>query len=222
MSMSLRTRHGLTAIELVIVISVIALLSSMSIPSLLKILRRGSINQAGESIVRIAQEAQRRARHGSPPTPALATPHFGVAVVQEPGNRPYAVLLYGVSEYDELMEGGNAIRRSPLGKQAVVHTASGASVSAPLSGRIAWFYAYGTGRPIESPTNPTPINIGTRAQAGIALQTGTYQVLQLESPAVPASPVCSELSVRSHDGRLGVAVAIYSIGLHAVSGASNP
>ncbi|MDA3960535.1 MAG: type II secretion system protein [Planctomycetota bacterium] len=159
-AVSHRRTRGMTMIELVVVMAVMGILAGIASPSVASALNKGVVNRAGNEIQSVADEVRRRARSDTAPNPAAGAAHWGVALVQEPGSQPYAVVLYGTAASDEYQVNGIA-RRVPLG-EVELRVGSAASTT-PLDGRIAWFNTYLTGRPVLDPAQPLPTGLGVAA-----------------------------------------------------------
>jgi type II secretory pathway pseudopilin PulG len=208
-----RTRDGFTAIEMMVVISVMILLVAMSLPGLFPALKKGRVSDAAEAIMRVASQARQMARLRPQPVGA-AVSYYGVSVVVPATGPAYAVLTYGNNPpgaaanefYNDLNGNGTAdpneyvckvnfnngvrpFNGSTGAPPAVVYTLMGPGSS------VAWFYQYRTGFPIKS-TDPadvyTPINVGVSG-----------------SPA----PLPSLFGVCSLDQKFVSAIAVYRIGL---------
>ena len=89
-----RTRDGFTAIEMMVVISVMILLVAMSLPGLFPALKKGRVSDAAEAIMRVASQARQMARLRPQPVGA-AVSYYGVSVVVPATGPAYAVLTYG-------------------------------------------------------------------------------------------------------------------------------
>lgn len=215
----LRRRHlgGFTLVELAIVIAIIVALALASIPGILSITRRAALNSAVMRVQAVIVEAQRLARRTTPAAQVLtAASHYGVTLVTDSG-APYITITYGTGIDDELVDGdGRPASRAVLPASLAVQW----SAAAP---RLGWFFQYGTGRPLQSPTDQRPVDVGTSAVAARGLDStggSNWSVVKLYNPripAIPASPVATSLQLRQLGGQAGVAIAVYSNGLVAVA-----
>jgi len=221
-------RNAFTLIELLMVLSIMAILSLISlaaVPAVTSSLRKGAVNNAADRIVRVAEAARELSRRSPAPTGDLAlVPHYGIAIVAD-GAKAYATVTFGTTTTDELMVNGFPQLRMDLGASALVYAALGNAASTPMSGRLGWFYQYGSGRPIEATDKQKAIPIGTRSAAAFAgklgdsVQLGNYGEGMVEYwgfnpplPAEPASPVACALELRSPGGRYALAIAFYPVG----------
>jgi len=228
-----KIQSGFTAIELLVVISIIIVVSAFTLPSITAAIRRGGINAAADKLQQVINEAQVRARRQVPTNPDLAKSQmFGVAIVPD-GGHWYATVLYGTRITDEFISAGAPVMRVPLAS-ADVYAGFNDVAPAPLAIRIGWFFLPGSGSPVQEPlapgsTFPRPIGVGTPSQVAMdadnfgqpqhAWDTSVWEwgTRSVRLDAIPASPVCSSLLLRSADGRLGAGVAIYDLGVQAVS-----
>jgi Tfp pilus assembly protein FimT len=221
-------RKGVSSIELMIVISIATILASIAVPGVMSAVQRGAVNQGLDAVQSLASQAQSLARRSYQDPASPQDYRFGIALVQE-GGEAFAVLLRGQNANDEYLDaGGNPVRRLPLGHNTVIWSASdpAGSNQAVLSGRIAWFYDFGTGRPVAWDSSAAPARfretgIGTPAAAAQGRDmrfisggdAASFQTFALQTPAVPASTVCTHLSLRSRDQRYRFAVTVYQLGL---------
>ncbi len=216
---------GFTIIELLISISVMSILGLMAVPGTVRAIARGSTNQAAEDLLRVAHQAEQFAKRGASEGPAALAPHWGVALVEDNGTT-YATVLYGATSNDEWMVDSQPGYRMTLPPLFTIEADTGGGLQ-PLSGRLAWFYQYGTGWPIERPDRQMPINVGTEAQAVITQESsgslgGGFKLFRQFVDAVPASPICLALRVRRNSSRYAVAVAVYDYGMNSARGMELP
>lgn len=223
------TQHAFTAIEMIIVISVIMILAAMIVPATMRIMQKTTVDRAAEALIRVHRDARQLAMAGHPVTGS--TDHVGVALVVPTDGPIYAVLLLGEDLTAELMadddgdgipDTGSTARprlRINLPPSIEVLVRHGSDPAAPLSGRLGWFYAWRTGEPLATTASSTPISIGTPGRVA-AQPTQTYasphaasDILSLAMPAIPPSPVCSSLSFRHRGGRYQTSVSIYAVGI---------
>lgn len=228
--MNSQRQHAFTAIELIIVISVIMVLAAMIVPATMRVMQKTTVNRAAEALIRVHREARQLAMVGHPV--AGSAVHVGVALVAPADGSPsYAVLLLGTDLTTELMadddsdglpDTGASARprlRLNLPPSIEVLVRHGSNPAAPLSGRLGWFYAWRTGEPLATTASSTPISIGTPGRP-VAQPTQTYtsphaasDILSLAMPAIPPSPVCSSLSFGHRGGRYQTSVSIYAVGI---------
>ncbi|HEX3132451.1 MAG TPA: prepilin-type N-terminal cleavage/methylation domain-containing protein, partial [Planctomycetota bacterium] len=93
-------RAGFTAIEMMVVVSIIIVLVAMVVPTIGPAMKKGSVHDAASAIQRACSMARQLARSTTEPrtTGASATPnYYGVAVVvpSETNKPAYAVVVYG-------------------------------------------------------------------------------------------------------------------------------
>lgn len=216
---------GFTIIELLISISVMSILGLMAVPGTVRAISRGSTNQAADDLLRVAHQAEQFAKRGASEGPAAIAPHWGIALVEDNGTT-YATVLYGATSNDEWMVDSQPGYRLALAKPFVLEVDTGSGLQ-PLSGRIAWFYQYGTGWPIERPDRQIPINVGTPAQVITKQKTSgslgdNFRIFRQFVDAVPASPICLGLRLRRNSSRYAVALAVYDYGMANAHGVEIP
>lgn len=222
-------RHGFTAIEIVVVISIIALLAAISAPAVLRAAQTARLASAADVLLRVHREARLLAMT----RPAVAGSRYGM-VVEVPADGPaYAAILLGTAATDLLMAdddgdgapdsgaGARPLLRIPLPASIQLLVATGATgARAPFTGTLTWFYDWQTGVPLQDATATNPVSIGTRghptarATQYFTSPYGTNDLLALARPVVPSSPVCSELAVVTRGTSAPrIRVAIYDPGL---------
>ncbi len=211
-------RRALSAIELLVVIGIMITLASLSMPGTHAAQRRSAVQTAAEAIVRVAAKAQQLAKHAGVPEQRLENcAHYGIAISTINGPTE-ATLIFGVTANDVAVDAnGTPSMRVVLPRQAQVWVGQSAAAAAALSGTMTWYYQFGSGRPLRVPSSQEPVSIGVLGQvAKAALVRNTSYGRLTIAPAVAAIPdstVCTELSVRSLDGRYRLAVAVYPVGL---------
>lgn len=136
-------------IEAIVVVSIVILLTSITVPGTVSALRTGRVNQAISMIDTANSDAQRFARatdsYG-------ATEYYGVRITG--GTPPHKIaVIYGVPG------SANAVTGLEKNLSPSVLIYQGDSV---LETSLEWYYQYGTGFPTEgsSPAGPT-VPIGT-------------------------------------------------------------
>lgn len=216
-------RHAFTLIELVVVISIMVGLAAASVPGIVSATRRAALGTATTKMATVIAEAQRLARAKTPPLGPLANAaHYGVALVTDSG-APYITLLHGISATDELLVDRDGDGTDDAPALRVTLPSSVEVDIMPSAGRIAWFFAYGNGRPIASPAVQTAINVGDPGAAAKTWVTtlgsdwSSYRLFESTRPAIPASPVCTALHLRTRGAQFGYAVTQYTSGLLAIS-----
>jgi type II secretory pathway pseudopilin PulG len=225
-----RARSGFTAIELMVVVSIIILLVAMTVPSIFPAIRKGRVHDAANAIMRVASQARQFARsRPMPPAGNASVPQYfyGVAIVVPASGPAYAVLTY-----DNIAANGAA--SGPVGRLAdnsstnylskqtfnanvmpftgVLNPGSPGVKAVyslqPRSTMVGWYYQYRTGFVIQNSSPPATnwTQIGSIGTAAVAANPVTG------APAVLAYPP-QVFGVCSLDQQYVVAMAIYSIGL---------
>ena len=221
---SLSHRAGFTAIELIVVVSVIILLVSLTVPSIMPALKKGAVNDAATAIQRVCSQARQLARTRQEPSPTASpggVKYWGVNVVVPsdfPVKPAYASVIFGNSTPSgpddnlELNPASITTPKNPWYRQTMPKSAAPIKMASlptgtpavytfmPKGSSVGWYYQYRTGFVIQNgATATTPINIGTRGDSSV-------------SPAIPPGtpPV---FGVASLDQKYVMAIAIYSIGL---------
>ncbi|MBA3683693.1 MAG: type II secretion system protein [Planctomycetes bacterium] len=139
-------RNGMTAIEIMVVVSVATLLATMGTVSTLPALRKGRLNQSVTEIREVCEAARRLARLGAR-TPATASSYYGVRLERD-ATGCTASVIWGSSA----MAAIPSVRLSPLIDVVVDGTA--------LNGQLEWRYDYGSGFPYD-PVTRTARGIGS-------------------------------------------------------------
>jgi type II secretory pathway pseudopilin PulG len=98
-------RAGFTAIEMMVVVSIIIVLVAMVVPTIGPAMKKGSVNDAASAIQRACSMARQLARSTTQPrgTPTDPLKWYGVAVVVPPESEKkpaYAVVVYGGNPID--------------------------------------------------------------------------------------------------------------------------
>ncbi|MBA3847126.1 MAG: prepilin-type N-terminal cleavage/methylation domain-containing protein [Planctomycetes bacterium] len=94
-----RPRAGFTAIELMVVLIVILVLIGLAVPGLVGAMRKGSVNDAANAIMRVSSQARQFARTRPAPSTTPGSPpaaYFGLVIVgdEQPN---YVALTWGTS-----------------------------------------------------------------------------------------------------------------------------
>jgi len=219
-----RSEAGFTLVEVLTVVSIAALLMTAGAPAMLDAMRRGAFNQHCAAVGDIAAQARELAlRHAAADANPTEAAHYGVVIVPRTATAEgYVTLVYGTSLEDEWPTGLSR-NRWPIPRNLTVVVAydDAGQTRETLTERLGWFYAFGTGEPIATPTQQRPVPIGTPAQAAhsgdITVNgSGVVSTLRrLASPAVAASPVCSYLGF-TNGSRAG-SLAIYAGGMQSLT-----
>jgi prepilin-type N-terminal cleavage/methylation domain-containing protein len=177
------SRRGFSAIEIITVLTVMATLSSMAIPSLLTAMRRGKVNDAAGAIVQVAAQARNLARrHYDPLLIGASAAYYGVVIVNNPGG--YVALTYDGAILDAGTP-AKPVMKLPLPPSVEVTDGIAADPPKLINGspNSEWMYSYRTGYPIKVPL-----------------------------PTAPAVSILT-LGVRTLDNRIKSALGIYKVGL---------
>jgi prepilin-type N-terminal cleavage/methylation domain-containing protein len=220
--MSLSPRHAFTLIEILIVLIVVTIIFSMGAGVIMTSLARARLATAADAISKVHDEARRRALTGKP-TIAQAQQLYGVAIEPALNGQPArVVLLHGATANDVLevdVDGNGSLDRPVLAvnipRSVDIEAGFNGNPAAQLQTTLVWWYAWGSGVPLASVTSSRPIGIGTPAQPAspkVVLKTSfdDNHVVALPRPAIPASPVCSELIFRQ--GKQRMKASIYPLG----------
>jgi prepilin-type N-terminal cleavage/methylation domain-containing protein len=152
--MNAAQRQGFTAIEILISISVMAILASISVPGLVESMHKGRINTAANAVTRVAGQARRLAIVRLPETGK----RYGVLVVG--GDQPYVALTYGAdaSPANVLMQDGKPVALERLSRQIEVLKAGTVVTGSAVAS--TWLYQPRSGAVVLT-ANPTamPVNL---------------------------------------------------------------
>jgi type II secretory pathway pseudopilin PulG len=218
-------RLGFTAIEMMVVVSIVIILVAMVVPTIGPAMRKGAVHDSANAIQRACSQARQLARSNS--EPSTNTKWYGVSVVvPSDGKAAYAVVIYGGAANDPssftfasdqsnqypngtpLLDGTTgtytgykpaakfALNRNVMPfKDSTVAVPPVYSFMAPGSA-IGWYYQYRTGFVFMNPAIP-----------GVGVDIGV--------PPVPAAATTAPQSfgVASLDKKYVVAIAVYKIGL---------
>lgn len=183
-------RGGYTAIELMLVLSIVSVLSMMSAPSVVTAMRKAAITEAADVIVQVTAEARNLAMRNQ-----VKEDYYGVVVGVDQQGRAFAALTYGrEASVDAIMTAPDGQPVLKLLLKRTVRLIVDGAIMTPGDQPIAWMHQYTTGAPIQIP-----------AQSAPAIAVGTT-----------TSPLCHSLGVSSVDDRYRAGVAVYPIGLTGV------
>jgi type II secretory pathway pseudopilin PulG len=218
-----RRRAGFTAIELIVVVSVIILLVSLTVPSIMPALKKGAVNDAATAIQRVCSQARQLARTRQEPAPTAgsAVKYWGVNVVVPsdfPTKPAYAAVIFGntvPSGPDDTLELNplsTSNPKKPWFRQDMPRSAAPFKMTSlptgnprvytflPKGSSVGWYYQYRTGFVIKDGASATqPMSVGTLGDATV-------------TPPIPPG-VPQVFGVASLDQKYVMAIAVYSIGL---------
>jgi type II secretory pathway pseudopilin PulG len=212
-------RHrGFTAVELIIVMSIMILLVGLAAPTVFASLRSSQVQRGAALIGNIARQAQACALQGLAPSTGET---YGIAVVDDPadGNAPYAALIYGTPNSTGRMRDlwfsdgrTRIIERLP---SAVSVRVAGNALRGQAVKEVVWFYNWRTGTPLA----PTGTGFST-GQASVGLKSMSFaDVFGITSYTVTAPVVAPStstdpgLEVASGDGKIRRGLQVYPSGL---------
>ncbi len=93
------SRMGFTAIEMMVVVSIVIILVAMVVPTIGPAMRKGAVHDSANAIQRACSQARQLARSNS--EPSTSTKWYGVSVVvPSDGKAAYAVVIYGGAAND--------------------------------------------------------------------------------------------------------------------------
>lgn len=232
--MSTPSRAGFTAIEMMVVISIIIVLVAMVVPTIGPAMKKGAVSDAANAIQRACSQARQLARSTTEPrsTGGSIPPRYGVAVVvpSEANKAAYAVVIYGnnnPSDYGFVSNKENQYpNKTPLldrtgfvgdGGTGPLGDWQVPSAKFPFSRNVMPMIGSG------SPATYTLMSPGTAVgwyyhyRTGFVFQTpGVYSPpVDIGVPAAPGVPsgTPQAFGVASLDLKYRIAVAVYKIGL---------
>ncbi len=214
-------RAGFTALEMLVVLGVIIVLSSMAVMAVVPSLRRGRVNDAAGAVIEVSRHARRLAmQRKSTPDDA----HYGVVIYHDTAGAGTDVvaLIHGhpgdkrTNDRDRIMLAADgkpvsSFRFSPT----VSIWQSGVEMREAKKQEVSWYYQFRTGMPLGvsgSSLTTAPINIGT-AGRDIAKVWGKLQAESEVKSLSPGTAADPGLSVRSVDNRFRQAIAVYISGI---------
>jgi type II secretory pathway pseudopilin PulG len=223
--MSRQSRAAFTAIEMMVVVSIIIVLVAMVVPTIGPAMKKGAVSDAANAIQRACSQARQLARSTTEPRVTSGNPPwYGVAVVvPTEANKPaYAVVIYGnnnPSDYGFVSQESN---QYPNGTPRLDGTGniSGMRAAAkfPFSRNVMPIIATGS---VSPTTTPSYSLMGAGTAVGWYYQYRTGFVFNnVATPTramdigVPGSGATPEaFGVASLDLKYRIAVAVYKIGL---------
>jgi type II secretory pathway pseudopilin PulG len=225
-------RNGFTAVELVVVIGIMLLLTGMAMPGVLSSLRRGAVHSTANEVIDCWRQTRRLAMDEA----ALDPPrdphpkHYGLLLVQRAGQRAFAAVVYDNRSADEVASdamiapsGAHArpdddssavVLKQPLKRTVAIALSRDDAAPLILDGAILVYAQYGTGWPID----PADVLVG-RGTAAAPVGLGIAGRPEL---GIPASPLATRMRVQTPDyaeapRHRGYAVdlALYPVGVMA-------
>ena len=225
-------RMGFTAIEMMVVVSIVIILVAMVVPTIGPAMRKGAVHDSANAIQRACSQARQLARSNSEPEGSATKPlkWYGVSVVvPDDGKAAYAVVVYGgvsdnPSTYAFASSSSNHYPNGTPLLDGTTNTYSGYKAAAkfPLSRSVM---------PFKDPTVPTPPALPAYTFMAPGSAVGWYYQYRtgfvFMNPAIPGVgvdigvPVISpatttapqSFGVASLDKKYVVAIAVYKIGL---------
>ncbi len=213
-AMTTTPRAGFTAIELLVVLIVVLVLIGMAVPALLGSMRKGSVNDAANAVIRVSSQARQFARTRS--LVAAAVGYYGLTIASDNG-QTYVALTYGTDAKPAtiLMQPatGKPVSKLLLNRNVLAYTGDkyDPDGARPLENAqsVGWLYQYRTGYPIvDATTTAKCMNIGVDPEHPVAAPP--------EVPRAQFPNALRHLSFRTADGRYRTAIAVYQIGLSNV------
>ncbi len=89
------TSAGFTAIEMIVVVSIVIMLVAMTVPSIFPAIKKGRVHDAANAIMRASSQARQLARSHQQPSSTGTPPCYGVAVVVPDQGAAYATVIFG-------------------------------------------------------------------------------------------------------------------------------
>jgi len=219
-----RPRAGFTAIEMMVVVSIIIVLVAMVVPTIGPAMKKGSVHDAASAIQRACSQARQLARSTTEPKVDRGMPpSYGVAVVvPTEANKPaYAVVIYGNSNPSDYGFANSEVNQYPNGTPAL----SGVGLISGMKAAAKFQFNRGV-MPVTAsgafpPAIPSYALMGSGTAVGWYYQYRTgfvFNNVSLWTRAVDIGVNASganpeALGVASLDMKYIVAVAVYKIGL---------
>ena len=221
------SRMGFTAIEMMVVVSIVIILVAMVVPTIGPAMRRGAVHDSANAIQRACSQARQLARSNSEPDGSTDRPlkWYGVAVVvpQSSENKPaYAVVIYGNTKLTDFSFANDSNHHYPNGTpklDGTTSTYSGYKAAAkfPLSRSVMPFQ---DDKVPDLPALPAYAFMTPGSAIGWYYQYRTgFVFMDPTKPGVgvdigvPAGSAPQNFGVASLDKKYVVAIAVYKIGL---------
>lgn len=219
-----RPRAGFTAIEMMVVVSIIIVLVAMVVPTIGPAMKKGSVHDAASAIQRACSQARQLARSTTEPKVDRGMPpSYGVAVVvPTEANQPaYAVVIYGNSNPSDYGFANNKDNQYPNGTPALSGIGSITNMKAAAKFQFNRGVMPVTASGVAPPAIPSYALMGSGEAVGWYYQYRTgfvfnnvAQWTRAVDIGVNGSGATPEaLGVASLDMKYIVAVAVYKIGL---------
>ncbi len=219
-------RAGFTAIEMMVVVSIIIVLVAMVVPTIGPAMKKGAVHDAASAIQRACSQARQLARSTTEPrvTSGSLPNWYGVAVVvpSEANLPPYAVVIYGNQDPSNYSFVANKENQYPNGTPKLdgttaTYTGLKAAAKFPFSRNVM---------PVKNDSAATTATDYTLMSAGTAVgwyyqyrtgfvfndRTKSTKGVDIGVPNVDSVRPMA-FGVASLDGKYTVAIAIYKIGL---------
>lgn len=214
-----RSRSAFSMIELAVVVGVALTIMGMSAPPVMTAVRKQAVNAAGERILAVHAQAQALAQTTLPPADQA---HYGVVLVQDPGQAAYAILVRSLPSNGPfrdkvlLSDRGLPVARLEFSPGLRIHVGD-QPLDQTATREVAWFYQYRTGVPVTFDAGGAGrhgVNIGGPDQAagtaanplfGLTIQGAPYTL-----SATAIAPDAGDepgLSVRNGPYRKAVIIA---------------
>lgn len=198
--------RGFTAIELMIVLSILVIVSAMVVPRALDIMRRNAVQTTASEVLRLWNRAQVLALRQAigPDQPPR---HYGIWIHQQDDQRPWVALVRSNRELpteDDILLAGGGRQKSLFASNVIVSTERQAQPRQAGSQDVVLYAQYSTGFPLSgltvsqgrglvSPSEPVGITAAplanTLAWSSLRLQTIDHDA------AVPGRGVAYDLKV---------------------------
>lgn len=208
------TRHStnaFSAIELLIVLSIIAVLAGMVAPRMVTMIRKNAVLSAAQTVKGMWERASVMAQQRG----NIDGRHFGLWIKQGSGSSPIVSIIYASAERPSdgmiLSAGGEPIREE-LNSNVVLMSAALEGESLSLCTELVWYAKFGSGMPVSSQyvsqgmaeTAP-PFEAGTGT--GLAAGFNPVHIVRLQAVNFneerPLAGMAYELQLH-HSGHLAV------------------
>ena len=219
-----RPRAGFTAIEMMVVVSIIIVLVAMVVPTIGPAMKKGSVHDAASAIQRACSQARQLARSTTEPRVTSGLPQwYGVSVVvPTEANKPaYAVVVYGNTNPSDYGFASSEANQYPNGTPSLdgVGNISGLKPASKFPFNRGVMPVSAASASASTTPSYTFMSSGSAVGWYYQYRTGfvfnnvaaSTRAVDIGVPASGASP--EALGVASLDMKYIVAVAVYKIGL---------